>query len=324
MQGAITIFKAIWRSLTFIGAVVGILYLWPDIQGLPQIYPDAFGRITMPERETIMAAALVIAAIYIFWIDVRRWAVPWAVKHKRIIAAKLGTTTKASKIKVSTEYRDIGFRRKPEADSADPRKIVETDYIGSIKYQTDLINQYTRNVENCSIVLTRISSGGSEVLPRPLTLDYDNFDSSFSLRPGEHIRLPIISCELGNLAERGKMPDKPCFSIDYLNNNEPAKWTFPLDDKCRLEFQIVADNIDPVYLAFDLFVNESNHYELFPDNANHKEVHRRSPVLNELSRHQFRLLSSLMRYELQKLHSPLTMCRFFQKLYLDQSRTEYG
>lgn len=68
---------AFWVSLTFIGTIVGILFLWPDIQELPKIYPRLFGWIPMVKRGTIALIALVPTLAWILWMDARPYVNHW-------------------------------------------------------------------------------------------------------------------------------------------------------------------------------------------------------------------------------------------------------
>lgn len=79
----IAVIVAVWRTLASISFVVSILFLWPDIQELPTIYPRAFGWLQMLERETLLGAALGLAVAWILWMDVRHLVRSWIQeRHK--------------------------------------------------------------------------------------------------------------------------------------------------------------------------------------------------------------------------------------------------
>lgn len=46
------VIRAAGRSLALAGTIVGVLYLWPDIKGLPEAYGLAWADI-MPDREIV-------------------------------------------------------------------------------------------------------------------------------------------------------------------------------------------------------------------------------------------------------------------------------
>ncbi len=58
------------RSVSFAMGVLGLLYIWPDIQGLPSAYGFKWGQI-MPDRETVAYILLMLALLWIIWIDIR-------------------------------------------------------------------------------------------------------------------------------------------------------------------------------------------------------------------------------------------------------------
>lgn len=69
-------FLATWRSLVLVGTVVGLLYLWPDIQELPSAYGLRWGQV-MPDRAALALILLGLALSWIVWIDVRPAARRW-------------------------------------------------------------------------------------------------------------------------------------------------------------------------------------------------------------------------------------------------------
>lgn len=75
-----TVTKAIWKTLAAIGTILGLLYLWPDIEGLPEVYPETFGRLESIgwlmsiEREMVAFVALALALTWILWMDLRPFA----------------------------------------------------------------------------------------------------------------------------------------------------------------------------------------------------------------------------------------------------------
>ena len=68
--------KAVRRSLIAATTVIGVLYLWPDIKGLPGQFGYSWGWL-MPEQQTITYVALGLALGWIFWMDVRRLIKQW-------------------------------------------------------------------------------------------------------------------------------------------------------------------------------------------------------------------------------------------------------
>lgn len=71
--------RAAWRSLALAGTVVGVLYLWPDLQGLPEVYGFEWGQV-MPDRETITFVLLGLALAWIVWMDARPVIKKWLVE----------------------------------------------------------------------------------------------------------------------------------------------------------------------------------------------------------------------------------------------------
>ena len=66
----IRLIKKTGVALSYIGTVVGLLYLWPDIQGLPEAYGWTWGHV-MPDRETVTFIFLGISLAWILWMDAR-------------------------------------------------------------------------------------------------------------------------------------------------------------------------------------------------------------------------------------------------------------
>lgn len=65
-----TIRKLGGRSIAAALSVLGLLYLWPDIKGLPKAYGFEWGQL-MPDREIVAYIVLALALGWIIWIDVR-------------------------------------------------------------------------------------------------------------------------------------------------------------------------------------------------------------------------------------------------------------
>lgn len=76
-------FRATWQSLGFIGTVIGIIYIWPDVRDLPEIYGFQWGFAMWIDREFITYIALGLAFVWITWIDVRPFIKTWWKKHTR-------------------------------------------------------------------------------------------------------------------------------------------------------------------------------------------------------------------------------------------------
>lgn len=82
IKSILTVLKAVWGSLVLIGTIVGILFLWPDIQELPKIYPRLFGWVPMLERGEIAYIALIPALAWILWMDARPYIQSWWQKRR--------------------------------------------------------------------------------------------------------------------------------------------------------------------------------------------------------------------------------------------------
>lgn len=78
IESILAFLEAMWVSLTFIVTIVGILFLWPNIQELPKIYPRLFGWVPRLERGGIALIALVPALLaWILWMDARPYVLDW-------------------------------------------------------------------------------------------------------------------------------------------------------------------------------------------------------------------------------------------------------
>lgn len=69
--------RGTWRSLGFIGTVVGILYLWPNIKGFPAAYGYTWEFPTWFDNEHIAYVLLAVACAWILWIDTRPFVMRW-------------------------------------------------------------------------------------------------------------------------------------------------------------------------------------------------------------------------------------------------------
>ncbi len=61
---------------------IGVLYFWPDIQGLPEAYPKILGpdweaTFEAVDREVVAYVLLGMAILWIFWIDARPYILEW-------------------------------------------------------------------------------------------------------------------------------------------------------------------------------------------------------------------------------------------------------
>jgi hypothetical protein len=61
--------RAGWHTLAAAGTLVGILYLAPDVSGLPEVFPWLEGA--MPSREALLIVFGIACVAYIAWIDLR-------------------------------------------------------------------------------------------------------------------------------------------------------------------------------------------------------------------------------------------------------------
>lgn len=108
------LFLATWRSLALIGTFVGLIYLWPDIRDLPKVYPDTLGpKWEFPmwlDREAIAFTLLVLAGIWILWIDIRPSVKQWWEKRTRPSHFLVHNN-------IFCEARTITADRKEEADA---------------------------------------------------------------------------------------------------------------------------------------------------------------------------------------------------------------
>lgn len=78
--------RATWRAFAFFGTLIGILYLWPDIQGLDEVYP--WFRLWAPSRESLLIAFAIVCVLYIAWIDFRPYVNSFRSGSLKPFAAK--------------------------------------------------------------------------------------------------------------------------------------------------------------------------------------------------------------------------------------------
>lgn len=69
--------RSVWRSLAFIGTVVGILYLWPNIRDLPSTFGGTWELPNWLDGEHLAYGLLAFACAWIFWIDARPFVKEW-------------------------------------------------------------------------------------------------------------------------------------------------------------------------------------------------------------------------------------------------------
>jgi hypothetical protein len=83
MRWILRALQAFWRSATFCGTVIGLLYLWPDIQSLPEQYDLKWEFPMRLDREAITLLFLGAAMVWIVWMDIRPWVRAWIEKRRR-------------------------------------------------------------------------------------------------------------------------------------------------------------------------------------------------------------------------------------------------
>jgi len=73
-----------WRSLFIVGGVVGLLYLWHDIKGLPAAYGSDWETWAkyIPEQLTVAYIVLFFMLAWVIWIDVRPSLRKWLAERK--------------------------------------------------------------------------------------------------------------------------------------------------------------------------------------------------------------------------------------------------
>lgn len=103
--------RATWRSLSSIGTVLGLLYLWPDIRGLPAVYGLSWGWLAMIEREHISYIALALALAWLFWREVRPFVQGWWQKrqHSQIFTVPKDVHCEAHPVWSYSDQKNTGF-----------------------------------------------------------------------------------------------------------------------------------------------------------------------------------------------------------------------
>ncbi len=87
LRNALRIWLPVWRSAVFVAAVVGVIYIWPDIKEMPTKFGFPAWEFPMWfDRELVGYCFLGIALLWIFWMDVRPSVREW---HKRRASKKL-------------------------------------------------------------------------------------------------------------------------------------------------------------------------------------------------------------------------------------------
>ena len=71
-----------WRLLTFLGTVIGLLYLWPDIKDLPKAYGLKWEFPLWLGSEVIAYISLAFACGWLLWIEVRPFVRDWWQKRR--------------------------------------------------------------------------------------------------------------------------------------------------------------------------------------------------------------------------------------------------
>jgi hypothetical protein len=88
MKNLWAVISRTWRALTAIAGIIGVLFLWQDLQylpkamGLPDAYSWAWRWLLELERETVAFLLLGLALAWILWIDARPLVWRWLENRK--------------------------------------------------------------------------------------------------------------------------------------------------------------------------------------------------------------------------------------------------
>ena len=82
IKRAAQIARALWASIVSISALLGAVYLYPDVIGLPEAY--GFRGWAVPPASATLFALLLLASGCITWMDVRPFALRWIEGRKRL------------------------------------------------------------------------------------------------------------------------------------------------------------------------------------------------------------------------------------------------
>jgi hypothetical protein len=105
------------RSISFVLLALGLLYVYPDIEGLPAAYGYSWGYL-MPSRETLTYCLLAAALVRIVWIDVRpRILKAFADKHS--LQIELSSVIPCIDLSV-TETKKIYYRHYYQSNGPEP------------------------------------------------------------------------------------------------------------------------------------------------------------------------------------------------------------
>ena len=75
-------FKAFWRVIAFCVAIVGVLTLGPTVRDLPKSYGYTWEFLVWLDQQTVTYIFLLIAVLWIIWIDARPFVFQWLQKRR--------------------------------------------------------------------------------------------------------------------------------------------------------------------------------------------------------------------------------------------------
>lgn len=251
-----TILRAMWKSLGFLMFIIGLLYLWPDIQGLPEIYPKFFGWFPMVERETITFILLGIAILWIIWIDARPLVKSLILQYRKLpLDITFANIVNSNYVFGAPIIRAEWF---VTADGSKASMVCRNFYI-------PVENKTEKTIDNVKVIL---HSGGLPVTNFSLTLPHESGNDSISISPGQ-----IEFFFLGRSCRDGTYPVTPNTSLSGTIINETIEkhknWgliipssgnrpeiTFFRSKDQKLLIQVIGRDIAPIYSRFRLDGND--------------------------------------------------------------------
>ena len=173
IRRALRFILATWRSLSFAGSVLALLWFWPDIRDLPEAYGFKWGQV-MPDREAVALVLLGISVVWIVWIDVRPRAMRWWRSRKEL-PLKVEFPDWVNHIGKYGPNKKSTFYLNKDAGS--------NDRFTRSKYYIGITNTTQRTIKNVSIYLHELKSGAGSFPEKKLTTETGAVE--INLRPGQ-------------------------------------------------------------------------------------------------------------------------------------------
>ena len=199
--------RATWQSLGLIGTVIGIIYIWPDIRGLPETFGFQWGFPMWLDREVVAYVALGGTLAWIAWIDIRPFVKQWWDKRGRPSHFIVHNN-------VYCEARNISSEEKEEDD-------IFYEHIYYLSVGNGLETGQT---------LRRVQARIHFALPPVVCKIKDMTDDSIELRHGEWAYFEIgrlVSKEIFGVMS-GRTKTKETFMKSYRHNVQSGHLSFEI------------------------------------------------------------------------------------------------